>query len=176
MRTTETLDLTLRIHIITLDDMKLLMDADCLIKFTKAGLKELVCRQDTIIIPAIVKSEVVDAGKANDCDDAFVVENNISKNLISILTHIPDYTKGDSALIDLFPMGHYDAVATDDAKLISRLKTFGIPFILPSLIIFRFLNEGLITKNKAKQALNQLAEFISDDEFSTVRLLMEKIK
>jgi rRNA-processing protein FCF1 len=152
------------------------MDADCLIKFTKAGLKELVCRQDEIIIPAIVKCEVVDAGKAKDCDDALVVENNISKELISIVNHVLDYTKGDSALIDLFPIGDYDAVATDDAKLIHRLRIFEIPFILPGLIIFRLLKEGHITKNKAKQALNQLAEFISDDEFSTVRLLMEKIK
>jgi hypothetical protein len=31
--------------------MKLLMDADCLIKLTKAGLKETVCRNDTVFIP-----------------------------------------------------------------------------------------------------------------------------
>ena len=156
--------------------MKLLMDADCLIKLTKAGLKEFVCRQDTLVIPDIVKYEVVDAGKAKNCDDAFVVEKNISKNFITIVNHVSDYAKGDSALIDLFPKGNYDAVATDDAKLIRRLRTFEIPFILPGLIIFRFLKDGHITKIKAIQALNQLAEFISNDEFSTVRLLLEKIK
>ena len=156
--------------------MKLLMDADCLIKLTKSGLKEFVCRRDTIVIPDIVKYEVVDAGKAKNCDDAFVVEKNISKNFISIVNHVSDYAKGDSALIDLFPKGNYDAVATDDAKLIRRLRTFEIPFILPGLIIYRFLKYDHITKIKAIQALNQLAEFISNDEFSTVRLLMEKIK
>jgi rRNA-processing protein FCF1 len=156
--------------------MKLLMDADCLIKLTKAGLKEFVCRQDSLVIPDIVKYEVVDAGKAKNCDDAFVVEKNISKNFITIVHHASDYAKGDSALIDLFPKGNYDAVATDDAKLIRRLRTSEIPFILPGLIIFRFLEEGHITKIKAIRALNQLAEFISNDEFSTVRLLMEKIK
>ena len=156
--------------------MKLLMDADCLIKLTKAGLKEFVCRQDSLVIPDIVKYEVVDAGKAKNCDDAIVVEKNISKNFITIAHHASDYAKGDSALIDLFPKGNYDAVATDDAKLIRRLRTFEIPFILPGLIIFRFLKDGHITKIKAIRALNQLAEFISNDEFSTVRLLMEKIK
>ena len=156
--------------------MKLLMDADCLIKLTKAGLKEFVCRLDTIVIPDIVKYEVVDAGKAKNCDDAFVVEKNISKNFITIVNHVSDHVKGDSALIDLFPKGNYNAVATDDAKLIRRLRTFDIPFILPGLIIFRFLKDGHITKIKVIQALNQLAEFISKDEFSTVRLLMEKIK
>ena len=155
--------------------MKLLMDADCLIKLTKAGLKEFVCRQDTLIIPDIVKYEVVDAGKIKNCDDAFVVEKNISKNFITVVYHASGYVKGDRALIDLFPKGDYDAVATDDAKLIRRLRAFEIPFILPGLIVFRFLKDGRITKIKAIQALNQLAEFISNDEFSTVRLLMEKI-
>ncbi len=36
------------------------MDADCLIKLTKAGLKETVCQSDTVFIPAIVVREVVD--------------------------------------------------------------------------------------------------------------------
>ena len=42
------------------NNMKLLMDADCLIKLTKAGLKETVCQSDTVFIPAIVVREVVD--------------------------------------------------------------------------------------------------------------------
>ena len=152
------------------------MDADCLIKLTKAGLKELVCRQDTIVIPDIVKNEVVDAGKAKNCDDAFAVEINITKNFITIVNYASDVAKGDSALINLFPKGNYDAVATDDAKLIRKLRTYDIPFILPGLIILRFLKEGHITKIRAIRALNQLVEFISNDEFSTVRLIMEKIK
>ena len=102
----------------------------------------------TLVIPDIVKYEVVDAGKAKNCDDAFVVEKNISKNFITIVNHVSDYVKGDSALIDLFPKGNYDAVATDDAKLIRRLRTFEIPFILPGLIIFRFLKDGHITKDQ----------------------------
>ena len=47
--------------------MKLLMDADCLIKLTKAGLKELIAENATISIPETVKREVVDAGKIKGC-------------------------------------------------------------------------------------------------------------
>jgi hypothetical protein len=43
--------------------MKLLMDADCLIKLTKAGLKELVATRYSVSIPEPAKREVVDAGK-----------------------------------------------------------------------------------------------------------------
>ena len=156
--------------------MKLLMDADCLIKLTKAGLKELVCQHDTVVIPDIVKQEVVDAGKSRGCDDAFAVGKNISADFISVFQHGVIYKSGDGALIDIFPEEEYDAVATDDTRLIRALKTSGIPFIVPGLIIYHLLEEGCITKTRAIQALDKLAEFISDDEFSTVRLLVGKIK
>ena len=56
--------------------MKLLMDADCLIKLTKAGLKELIAGNASICIPEIVEQEIVDAGKRKGCPDAFAVEKN----------------------------------------------------------------------------------------------------
>ena len=46
----------------TIEYMKLLMDADCLIKLTKAGLKELIAGDAAISIPETVRREVVDAG------------------------------------------------------------------------------------------------------------------
>jgi hypothetical protein len=33
------------------------MDSDCLIKLTKAGLKEYICQEYEITIPAVVKKE-----------------------------------------------------------------------------------------------------------------------
>lgn len=150
------------------------MDADCLIKLTKAGLKELVGAKDTIIIPKIVKKEVVDSGKLKGCADAYVVEKNIGKKMIAIIETSSNYTKGDQALIALFRKNEYDAVATDDKKLTRLLKTYSIPFILPSLIIYQLFTNDLIDKKTALRSLKQLANFISEDEFSTVRLLMEK--
>ena len=65
-------------------------------------------------------------------------------------------------------------------------STFGIYFVTiddmklsmdaDCLILYRFLKSGHINKKTAVRTLNQLAEFISNDEFSTVRLLMERIK
>lgn len=155
--------------------MKLLMDADCLIKLTKAGLKELVCQHDAVVIPSAVEQEVVDAGKAKGCADAFAVENNIANNALSVAEHPKGYASGDSALSGLFSKDCYDAVAIDDSKLTRQLRALGIPFMLPGLILYRFLKDGCIDKKTAVRALNQLSGFISDDEFSTVRLLMEKI-
>ena len=156
--------------------MKLLMDADCLIKITKAGLKDLVGSRYIIFIPGVVQREVVEAGKEKGCPDAFMVEKNIEAEVITILETSLDHANGDEALIALFRRDEYDAVATDDAKLTRLLRIRNIPFILPGLIIYQLLQDDVIDSKTALWALRQLAEFISEDEYSTVRLLMEKIK
>ena len=156
--------------------MKLLMDADCLIKLTKAGLKELVTTNDSISIPEQVKREVVDAGKKKQCADAIAVEKNIGSKMISVIDVPVQVEKGDQALIAIYREEDYDAIATDDTKLSRRLKALNIPFILPALILYRLLKKSKIDYKTALWALQQISEFISEDEFSTVRLLMEKEK
>jgi len=156
--------------------MILLMDADCLIKITKAGLKKLVCDNSTVFIPGVVKNEVVDAGKQKGCQDALIVEKNIESDVIKIVESSSNYANGDEALIELFKNKNYHAVATDDAKLVRQLRIKGIPFILPGLIIYQLMQDHLVKEDQALSALKQLSEFISEDEFSTVRLLMEKRK
>ena len=156
--------------------MKLLMEADCLIKFTKAGLKELVAIKNSVFIPEPVKREVVDAGKKKQCSDAFAVEKNIELQMISVIEASVQVGKGDQALIAIFRKEDYDAIATDDTKLCRQLKALNIPFILPALVLYRFYIESKIDFKKVLWALQQLSEFISEDEFSTVRLLVEKKK
>ncbi len=156
--------------------MKLLMDADCLIKLTKAGLKELIAENADISIPETVKREVVDAGKTKGCADAFAVEQNIEFGIIDVIESPLDYTKGDHALVAFFKNEKYDAVATDDAKLTRNLKAHGIRFILPGLIVYQLRKEGRVNSITTLWALDQLAEFISEDEFSMTRLLLEKGK
>ena len=154
--------------------MNILMDADCLIKLTKAGLKDLVCKYFLIFIPAIVKMEVVDAGKQHQCSDAVIVEKNIQNGKIIIVKSQQNYSNGDSALISLFEDESYDAVGTDDAKLTRKLKTASIPFVLPGIIVYKLAQEKKLTAHEAVRSLEKLSEFISEDEFSTVSILLEK--
>lgn len=156
--------------------MKLLMDADCLIKLTKAGLKGLIAENAVISIPETVKAEVVDAGKIKGCADSLAVDQNIESQIIDVIESPLDYAKGDHALVALFDKEKYDAVATDDAKLTRGLRAHGIPFILPGLIIHQLQKEGRISAITSHWALDQLAGFISEDEFSMTKLLLEKGK
>ena len=86
------------------------------------------------------------------------------------------YPKGDHALIALFEKAKFDAVATDDRKLTRDLKAQGIRFILPGLILYQLKEKGRIDLATALWALDQLADFISEDEFSITKLLLEKGK
>jgi len=155
--------------------MKILMDSDCLIKLTKAGLKEDICQHYEVVIPVIVKKEVVDAGKSKGVSDAEVIDKNLQKGIIQVigkesLTHM----KGDQALIELYKRGQHHAIATDDGKLIRFLRSTGIPYILPGLLIYSLFRRNIISKEKGMKWLKELSALISEDEFSMVRFLLEE--
>jgi rRNA-processing protein FCF1 len=155
--------------------MEILMDSDCLIKLTKAGLKEFICKEERIVIPGIVKREVVDAGKSKDHPDAELIEENIRHGLITLAKEVvSDRVKGDQALVTIFRRGRYKAVATDDAKLTRILQATGIPYILPALLIFLICRKGLIDKTKGLNWLERLSPFISEEEYSVTKLLLEE--
>ncbi len=157
--------------------MKILMDADCLIKITKAGIKEKICRQFEVVIPLTIKEEVVDAGKAKNYPDADLVEKNINAGLIVLESgKSSKRMKGDRALLETFKNSQYTAIATDDAKLTRLLRPSGIPFILPALLIFSVWKRGAIDQTTALNWLEKLSTFISEDEYSMVRLLLEEKK
>ncbi|MBI3016158.1 MAG: hypothetical protein HYY65_14100 [Candidatus Tectomicrobia bacterium] len=149
------------------------MDADCLIKLTKAGLKESIGKHVAIVIPEMVQREVVEAGKDKGYPDAALVERNIAAGLIQITGKSSSHRSGDDALVTVFQGEEYDAVATDDRKLTRILKAANVPFILPGLILYSLKQQGLMNQETALRSLDQLAPFISNDEYSTVRLLLE---
>lgn len=157
----------------TKGDMNILMDADCLIKLTKAGLKELVTDRCSVYIPAAVVREVVDAGKEKGCPDAFVVEENIGHGRLAVVGADVGWMTGDEALPRLFSTDKFTVVASDDAKLLRRLRTGNIPCLLPAVLLYRFQREGLLSREQALDSLERLSGHISLDEYGTVRLLME---
>ncbi len=151
------------------------MDVDCLIKITKAGLKEALCQKDEVVIPFIVKLEVVDAGKAKGCADADAIEKNIQSGIISLIAEgSPRDRKGDQALIDAYKRERYDWVATDDTKLIRILRASAIPFILPALMIYSLYERQQIDQVMASDWLERLSAFISEEEYSMAVLLIEE--
>jgi len=151
------------------------MDADCLIKLTKSGLKEPICRTEKVTIPTAVKREVVDAGRTKDYSDAGIVDQNIQNGLITVAKESsPIHSAGDQDLIAAFKQGRYAVIATDDAKLIRTLRAAGIPFMVPALLIHVQREKGEIDQKTALDWLNKLSAFISDEEYTVTKLLLEE--
>jgi predicted nucleic acid-binding protein len=153
--------------------MKILMDADCLIKITKCGLKKLICQNFKIFIPAKVKEEVVDQGLQKGYKDAQIVSDNIEKGLIAVKKHKGAFIHGEQELLALYQNGTYDAVATDDAKFIRIAMMANIHYILPAVFIVIMNNNRIFSLASALQKLQELAPFISEDEYMAAKIHLE---
>lgn len=151
--------------------MKVVMDADCLIKLTKSKLKEMVCKHFSVVIPFLVKNEVLD--NAGDLPDAVIIRENIDKKLLVVSKKSISGVKGEDAALSLYRQGKFDAVCSDDKKFIKKLRLLDIPYITPSVFIVILLKEGILTVNAATERLDDLSPFVSDDEYHTVKLVLE---
>lgn len=154
--------------------MKVLMDADCLIKLTKSKLKELVCKNFSVSIPQVVKEEVVDNAKKHP--DALIIKKNIELKLLTLnkTSHSASAQKGEDAVFAIFKYSKFNAICSDDKRFLKRLQLFDIPYITPSVFIAILLKDGKITAEEACEKLDLLSPFISDDEYNAVKLVLEK--
>lgn len=153
--------------------MHILMDADCLIKLTEAGLKELVCTNDVVAIPMAVMREAVDEGKARGFPDAAIIEQNLDAGRLRTVDGATEDPRGDEALVATFRAGGHDVVASDDSRLLRRMRALRIPCVVPGLLVYRLFARSTLDRTQAISALAALSPFVSAEQSSTVRLLLE---
>lgn len=146
------------------------MDADCLIKLTKAGLKEAVCECWRVEIPGLVEHETV--RQAPDLPDAVRIGRNIADGLVRVRRTAAGGTRGEEEVLSMFRSGAYDAIATDDARFIRELRSAGIPFAVPSVIVVKLQREGRLSTADAERALLDLRPFVSPDQHAAAWLML----
>ena len=146
------------------------MDADCLIKLTKADLKEPVCAAWSITIPELVRRETVE--RAPHLPDAVRIRENVAKRHISVRDVGGLQADGEDAALFLFREGGYDVIASDDARFIRRLRGFGVPFAVPAVITVLLCRDGVLTASQATEALEALRPHVSADQYATAQLLL----
>ncbi len=155
--------------------MKIVMDADCLIKLTKAGLKECICNAFDVTIPHLVKEEVVDRGRIKGLPDAHLIDKNIKHKLLKVGgVRNSDINVGEKEAVALFENGGFDAIGSDDKRFIKQLRLFNIPYITPAVFIAILLKRGDLTKDEAMRRLSDLSEYISENEYYSVKLFIEQ--
>jgi hypothetical protein len=148
------------------------MDSDCLIKLAKSSLKEVVCRSFTVVIPPLVRKEVIDEGSGRP--DAEIVRENLEKKLLSQSAGQRSVSRGEDAVFTVFQSGHYDAICSDDKKFIKRLRLFHVPYLTPAVLIAALVKNGKLALNEALDKLDSLAPMISEEEYSTVKLYLDR--
>ncbi len=156
--------------IVTFAHMNLLMDADCLIKLAKSGLKEAVCKAWSVAIPRLVRRETVE--QASHLPDAVLIGRNIEAGRIVVKAEPGRHAKGEDAVLQLFEAGGFDAVATDDARFIRRLRVLGIPYAVPGVIVVRMVHAGHMTLDQAMHALGSLKGYISAEQQAAAQLML----
>jgi len=146
------------------------MDADCLIKLTKAGIKERVCGTWEVHIPALVCRETT--SEAPRLPDAARIKNNISAGLITVASGGRRRAKGEAEALEMFQAGSFEAIATDDARFIQHLRGLDVPFAVPAVIVVKLHREGALTRAEAREALDALLPLISPEESAAAELML----
>lgn len=150
--------------------MKIVMDADCLIKLTKADLKEQVCAVWSVTIPELVRREAVE--RAPHLPDAVRIRENVEQRQLAVQKVAGAYADREDAALFLFREGGFDVIASDDARFIRRLRGLGVPFAVPAVIAVLLCRDGVLTAVQGREALDALRPHVSADQYATARLLL----
>lgn len=156
--------------------MKVIMDSDSLIKLTRAKAKEVVLKNIEVYIPPKVFEETVTMPKLEGYPDAFLIEDNLKKGLLTIGNFeenqsVEEMIKrlgmghGEADVFRLYKSGSFDVISSDDRRFLKIIDALDVSYITPSALILYLFNKKLLSKVDAKTYFNNLKEMISDEEY-----------
>ena len=145
----------------------LVFDATPLIYITKVGLSKVFeDLEDEKLTSPRVKREVVDEGKSKGIPDAILLERLFQNDAFKVTE--PQNQKLLASLLEtkglhitdaevLTIAGERDGIAVvDDEVARKTAKIYGISYVGTSYILMRAVVQGLITRERAKQAVNEM--------------------
>lgn len=156
--------------------MKVIMDSDSLIKLTRAKAKEVVLKNIEVYIPPKVFEETVTMPKLEGYPDAFLIEDNLKKGLLTIGNFeenqsVEEMIKrlgmghGEADVFRLYKSGSFDVISSDDRRFLKIIDALDVSYMTPSALILYLFNKKLLSKVDAKTYFNNLKEMISDEEY-----------
>jgi hypothetical protein len=155
--------------------MNVLMDADCLIKLTKAQLKEEVCAEFEVTVPARVIEEVMVAPDLHP--ECAVIQRNLEGGLLASHPGSKRHARGEEALLAASGDGReFAAIASDDKRFIRQLRLLGKPYFTPAVMLLWMVTHGRIQADAGLAALVRLAPMISDAEVALVRIRLQSMR
>lgn len=162
------------------------MDADALIKLTRASLKEAVVENLDVVLPPEVERETVHEGKAGDHPDALVIERNIQEGNLEV--RAPPQTGalampleelgvqgGEVEVLQLHASTGSELIVSDDARFLRTVEGLGLRFTTPAALVVILERLGVLDRKQALDKLDALAPHISEAEHVGAReVLLEE--
>jgi rRNA-processing protein FCF1 len=155
--------------------MRLILDADALIKLNHTGILPLVVQAFDCAIPSEVYDEAVIGGRHNRHADADEIGYILADAVTIIDPVVRDdviHGRGDRAILDVLDSMTDATVITDDRRLLNSLIGRGIPS-LPTAGLVALMGERQdLTLAAALKALEILRPFVQEQIYSdALRLL-----
>jgi len=159
--------------------MRVLVDSDALIKLTRAGMKELLVSTFSVCVPTAVAAETT--AMIARYADAMTIRQNLDRGLLNVVplpgTPCPElvlFRGGDRDVVHCALAGGFAAVVTDDACLLEKLRTLGVSVTVPAAMIIAVGRKRRMPAEEVLAYLGALQPYISEDEYTTYRLIMER--
>lgn len=154
---------------------KFILDSDALIKLTKSGVLEKLCKCYKCITTNEVKIECVDEGKKRLYKDSLKTEECINKELLKIIdlkktTKIKgNLGRGEISTVQLYFQEKNGKIITDDSAFIEYLEENSIRFSVPADLILLMKKSNKIDKKTALKYLKEMKQFIKEDVYEDVK-------
>lgn len=151
--------------------MVILLDADGLIKLNRGRVLERVARVFECVITDVVYHEVVTQGKEQQYPDAAEIERIVETSMAVQSTatlEVPDLSldPGETSVFGLAVQqtGEY-IIVSDDRRFLSLLARQGVPFLVPVDLIVTMIQEGYLTEDEARDALEWMRPLIAETAY-----------
>jgi predicted nucleic acid-binding protein len=168
----------------------LVFNSTLLIYLSKAGLSGIIenLKGEKLTSP-LVKAEVVDKGKLKGVPDAIALEKLFDNGVFKVckpkntafLSRLSETRGLHVADADVLALAkEYEALAViDDEVARKTAKVYGIEYVGTPYVLVRAVFEGLLSKEEAKLAVNDMVSAgwrCSLESYSKIMQLLEKVK
>lgn len=153
--------------------MRLLLDADGLIKLHRAGVLDRMVRAFRCTVPEAVYHEVVTKGKERLHQDAEEIEYILGEGVEVVRTEQAQgetgLGAGEMAVLTLAAQDQDAIIVSDDRRFLALLTARGLRFLTPADLLVVLAHRRILVKEEAKKALEKLRPMVRAAAFWEAR-------